>query len=156
MRRAPGACAIRGPTPSSSSSSSSSSPPPPPPEHLAEKILSARANLDEERKQVTVLFADVMGSMELAEQTDAEAWRGIMERFFQILCDGVHRFEGTVDKFTGDGVSLPGERCSNSGVRRQCADRSLKGRTMAGQAGSRTRRANSPQTLPIRPFFGGI
>jgi class 3 adenylate cyclase/tetratricopeptide (TPR) repeat protein len=51
-----------------------------------------------------VLFADVMGSMALAERTDPEVWRGIMERFFTILCDGVHRFEGTVDKFTGDGI----------------------------------------------------
>ena len=74
------------------------------PAHLAEKILGARAELDGERKQVTVLFADVMGSMHLAEQTDPEVWRGIMERFFRILCDGAHRFEGTVDKFTGDGI----------------------------------------------------
>ncbi len=74
------------------------------PGHLAEKILGARANLDGERKQVTVLFADLMGSMDLAEQTDPEVWRGIMEHFFAILCDGVHRFEGTVDKFTGDGI----------------------------------------------------
>jgi class 3 adenylate cyclase len=74
------------------------------PEHLAEKIRDARADLDGERKQVTVLFADVMGSMDLAERTDPELWRSIMDRFFTILCDGVHRFEGTVDKFTGDGI----------------------------------------------------
>ncbi len=74
------------------------------PEHLAEKIRDARANLDGERKQVTVLFADVIGSMDLAERTDPELWRSIMDRFFTILCDGVHRFEGTVDKFTGDGI----------------------------------------------------
>jgi adenylate cyclase len=71
---------------------------------MAAKILGARADIDGERKQVTVLFADVMGSMNLAEQTDPEIWRAIMERFFAILCDGVHRFEGTVDKFTGDGI----------------------------------------------------
>jgi class 3 adenylate cyclase/tetratricopeptide (TPR) repeat protein len=53
---------------------------------------------------VTVLFADVMGSMELAEQSDPEEWRAVMARFFSILCEGVHRFEGTVDKFTGDGI----------------------------------------------------
>jgi class 3 adenylate cyclase len=75
-----------------------------PPEHLAEKIRAGRAMLEGERKQVTVLFADVMGSMELAEQSDPEQWRRIMDRFFSILCDGVHRFEGTVDKFTGDGI----------------------------------------------------
>ena len=51
-----------------------------------------------------MLFADVMGSMDLAERSDPEQWRQIMERFFAILCDGVHRFEGTVDKFTGDGI----------------------------------------------------
>jgi class 3 adenylate cyclase len=75
-----------------------------PPEHLAEKIRSGRGALEGERKQVTVLFADVMGSMELAEQIDAEEWRRIMDRFFSILSAGVHRFEGTVDKFTGDGI----------------------------------------------------
>ena len=60
--------------------------------------------LDGERKQVTVLFADVMGSMDMAEQTDPEEWRQIMQRFFSLLSDGVRRFEGTVDKFTGDGI----------------------------------------------------
>jgi class 3 adenylate cyclase/tetratricopeptide (TPR) repeat protein len=77
---------------------------PHPPEHLAEKIRAGRATVEGERKQVTVLFADVMGSMELAEQSDPEEWRRIMDRFFSILCEGVHRFEGTVDKFTGDGI----------------------------------------------------
>ena len=60
--------------------------------------------LDGERKQVTVLFADVKGSMDLAEQTDPEEWRQIMQRFFALLSEGVRRFEGTVDKFTGDGI----------------------------------------------------
>ena len=59
---------------------------------------------DGERKQVTVLFADVQGSMDMAEGQDLEEWRRIMQRFFSILADGVHRFEGTVDKFTGDGI----------------------------------------------------
>ncbi len=59
---------------------------------------------DAERKQVTVLFADVSGSMDLAEQQDPEEWRKIMQRFFAILADAVTKFEGTVDKFTGDGI----------------------------------------------------
>ena len=59
---------------------------------------------DGERKQVTVLFADVKGSMDLAEGRDPEEWREIMQRFFSILADAVTRFEGTVDKFTGDGI----------------------------------------------------
>jgi class 3 adenylate cyclase/tetratricopeptide (TPR) repeat protein len=59
---------------------------------------------DAERKQVTVLFADVSGSMDLAEQQDPEEWRKIMQRFFSILAEAVTQFEGTVDKFTGDGI----------------------------------------------------
>ncbi len=59
---------------------------------------------DGERKQVTVLFADVKGSMDLAEQQDPEEWRRIMQGFFSILAEEVRRFEGTVDKFTGDGI----------------------------------------------------
>jgi class 3 adenylate cyclase len=51
-----------------------------------------------------VLFADVKGSMELAEQLDPEAFSEIMQRFFSILSEGVERFEGFVDKFTGDGI----------------------------------------------------
>jgi class 3 adenylate cyclase len=74
------------------------------PNHLAEKILTTRSALEGERKQVTVLFADVKGSMELAEQVDAEEWHRILDRFFQILADGVHRFEGTINQYTGDGI----------------------------------------------------
>jgi class 3 adenylate cyclase len=74
------------------------------PKHLAEKILTSRSSLEGERKQVTVLFADLKGSMDLGEKVDPEEWYRIMDRFFQILSDGVHRFEGTVDKFTGDGI----------------------------------------------------
>ncbi|HXR30854.1 MAG TPA: adenylate/guanylate cyclase domain-containing protein [Solirubrobacterales bacterium] len=59
---------------------------------------------DGERKLVSVLFADVSGSMDLAERQDPEEWRKIMQRFFAILASAVERFEGTVDKFTGDGI----------------------------------------------------
>ena len=65
---------------------------------------SPRTSPSGERKQVTVLFADVQGSMDLAEEQDPEQWRKIMQRFFSILADAVQRFEGTVDKFTGDGI----------------------------------------------------
>ncbi len=74
------------------------------PKHLAEKILGARAALEGERKQVTVLFADVKGSMELAEEVDPEVFHQVMERFAALLAEGVHRFEGTVTQFTGDGL----------------------------------------------------
>ena len=66
--------------------------------------MSEPRNDEAERKQVTVLFADVSGSMDLAEHQDPEEWRKIMQRFFSLLADAVHDFEGTVDKFTGDGI----------------------------------------------------
>ena len=74
------------------------------PKHLADKILTSRSALEGERKQVTVLFADVKGSMDLQEGIDPEAWHRIMDRFFVILTDGVHRFEGTINQYTGDGI----------------------------------------------------
>ncbi|MBI3783065.1 MAG: AAA family ATPase [Deltaproteobacteria bacterium] len=74
------------------------------PRHLAEKILNSRSALEGERKQVTVLFADVKESMQLSEQVDPEEWHRIMDRFFAILTEGVHRFEGTVNQYTGDGI----------------------------------------------------
>ncbi|MDJ0817096.1 MAG: adenylate/guanylate cyclase domain-containing protein [Desulfobacterales bacterium] len=74
------------------------------PKHLADKILTSRSALQGEHKQVTVLFADVQGSMELAEQVDPEEWHAILDDFFRILAAGIHRFEGTVNQYTGDGV----------------------------------------------------
>jgi hypothetical protein len=53
---------------------------------------------------VTVLFADMKGSVELSAQLGPEEWHGIMDRFFRILADGIHRFEGTVNQYTGDGI----------------------------------------------------
>jgi class 3 adenylate cyclase len=74
------------------------------PRHLAEKILTQRSALEGERKQVTVLFVDIQRSMELAEGIDPEDLHRLLDRFFQILADGVHRFEGTINQYTGDGV----------------------------------------------------
>jgi class 3 adenylate cyclase/tetratricopeptide (TPR) repeat protein len=77
---------------------------------------------DGERKQVTVLFADVSGSMDLAETRDPEEWRAIMQRFFAILADAVADFEGTVDKFTGDGIMavFGAPRAHEDHARRAC------------------------------------
>jgi class 3 adenylate cyclase len=74
------------------------------PNHLAEKILRSRSALEGERKQVTVLFVDVKDSMRLAERVGAEAWHRVLDRFFALLTDAIHRFEGTVNQYTGDGV----------------------------------------------------
>ena len=88
------------------------------PPHLAEKILTIRAALEGERKQVTILFADVKGSMELAEQLDPEEWHAILDRFFAILTDGVHRFEGTVNQYTGDGIDRKSTRLNSSHIQK--------------------------------------
>jgi len=74
------------------------------PSELAEKIQSARGDIEGERKQVTVMFVDIVDSMDLAETLDSERWRGLLDRFFAIVSDAVHSVEGTIDKFTGDGV----------------------------------------------------
>ena len=74
------------------------------PKHLVEKILTSRSALEGERKQVTVLFADVKGSTELASSWTRRSGTEIMDRFFKILAEGIHRFEGTVNEYRGDGV----------------------------------------------------
>jgi class 3 adenylate cyclase/tetratricopeptide (TPR) repeat protein len=74
------------------------------PRHLVEKILASQSALRGERKLVTVLFADVVRSMELAERVDPEEWHRLLDRLFRILADGVHRYEGTINQYTGDGV----------------------------------------------------
>src|SRR5438093_5207716 len=74
------------------------------PQHLAEKILTSRSALEGERKQVTVLFADVAGFTTLAEQLDPEIVHDVMNRCFERITAKVHRFEGTINQYTGDGV----------------------------------------------------
>ena len=78
--------------------------PPAPSEPLPAEEPEDPAALSGERKQVTVLFADVTGSMDLAERIDPERWQEIMDGFFALLAAAVNRLEGTVDKFTGDGI----------------------------------------------------
>jgi len=74
------------------------------PRHLAEKILASRGALRGERKLVTILFADVARSMELAERVDPEEWHRLLDRLFRVLTEGVHRYEGTINQYTGDGI----------------------------------------------------
>ena len=74
------------------------------PKHLAERILSARSALQGERKQVTVLFADIKGSTGLIEGLDAEQAAQRLEPALRAMMDAVHRFEGTVNKVQGDGI----------------------------------------------------
>ncbi len=74
------------------------------PRHLADKILAMRSALEGERKQVTVLFADVVGFSTLAGPLDPEDVHTLMDGCFEILTQQVHRYEGTINQFTGDGI----------------------------------------------------
>ncbi|MCP4630354.1 MAG: AAA family ATPase [bacterium] len=74
------------------------------PKFLAEKILTNRSSIEGERKLVTVFFADVANFTSLAEKLDPEDAHHIMDGTFQILMDNIHRYEGTINQFTGDGV----------------------------------------------------
>jgi class 3 adenylate cyclase/pimeloyl-ACP methyl ester carboxylesterase len=74
------------------------------PKHLAEKILVSRASLEGERKQVTVLFVDVSGFTALSETLDPEDVHQLMDHAFDAMLSEVHRFEGTVNQFLGDGL----------------------------------------------------
>jgi class 3 adenylate cyclase len=74
------------------------------PKHLAEKILTSKAALEGERKQVTVLFADLKGSMELLADRDPEEARKILDPILERMMEAVHRYEGTVNQVMGDGI----------------------------------------------------
>src|SRR5467141_2247841 len=74
------------------------------PKHLAEKILTSEAALEGERKQVTVLFADLKGSMELLADRDPEDARKLLDPVLELMMEAVHRYEGTVNQVMGDGI----------------------------------------------------
>ena len=74
------------------------------PRHLAEQINTSRASIEGERKQVTVLFADMKGSMELLAERDPEEAGNILDPVLERMMEAVHRFEGTVNQVMGDGI----------------------------------------------------
>ena len=74
------------------------------PPHLAEEVLAARAAIEGERKHVTVLFADLKGSLELIEGRDPELVRAILDAAIQSMMAAVHRYEGIVNQVQGDGI----------------------------------------------------
>ena len=74
------------------------------PTHLVEKILHSKAALEGERKQVTVLFADLKGSMELLADRDPEEARQLLDPILTLMMDAVHHYDGTVNQVMGDGI----------------------------------------------------
>jgi class 3 adenylate cyclase/tetratricopeptide (TPR) repeat protein len=111
-----GACGARLPEPSAGAAGAASSPAASAaperfasphaytPAHLAERILKDRGALAGERKQVTVLFADVSGFTALSERLDPEDVHTIISAAFELMLAEVHRYEGTVNQFLGDGL----------------------------------------------------
>lgn len=74
------------------------------PKHITDKILNSRHSLEGERKQVTVLFADVKGSMELLADRDSEEARKLFDAVVGHMMEAVHKYEGTVNHVMGDGI----------------------------------------------------
>lgn len=74
------------------------------PRHLTERIRNLRTALEGERKQITVLFADLKGSMELLADRDPEEARRVLDPVLECMMDAVHRYEGTVNQVLGDGI----------------------------------------------------
>ena len=74
------------------------------PKHLADKILTTRSSIEGERKLVTVFFADVANYTSVSEKLDPEEVHQIMDGVFKVLMDEIHKYEGTINQFTGDGV----------------------------------------------------
>ena len=74
------------------------------PKHLAEKILAARTTIEGERKQVTVLFADVKGFTSISEKLDPEDVQTLISECLVFFTEEIHRYEGAIAQFLGDGV----------------------------------------------------
>jgi class 3 adenylate cyclase len=74
------------------------------PAYLAEQILTSRSALEGERKQVTVLFADIKDSTELIRDLDPEAAQQLLDPALHAMMAAVHRYEGTVHQVLGDGI----------------------------------------------------
>jgi len=73
------------------------------PRHISEQILAVRSAIEGERKQVSVLFCDIVRSSALVAELGPEEFHLLIDRFFQMALAEVHRYEGTINQFLGDG-----------------------------------------------------
>ena len=92
------------PTPSPALAEKFASPQVYTPKHLAAKILTSKGAVQGERKVVTVMFVDVCGFTTISEKLDPEDIHAIMDRAFEVMLEAVHRYEGTINQFLGDGI----------------------------------------------------
>lgn len=112
------------------------------PKHLAEKILNSRSALAGERKQVTVVFVDVVDSTALAEKLDPEEIHGIIEEALELMLHEIHEYEGTVTQFLGDGLmALFGAPVAHEDHAVRAVHAALAIQRVAGEYGRRLRAA---------------
>jgi class 3 adenylate cyclase len=113
------------------------------PKHLADQILSNRSALEGERKLVTVLFADVAHFTALSEELDPEEVHQILDGCFQILMEQIHRFEGAINQFTGDGVmALFGAPLAHEDHAQRACHAALAIQKAMGEYGERLKRSH--------------
>jgi class 3 adenylate cyclase/tetratricopeptide (TPR) repeat protein len=113
------------------------------PKFLVEKILTTRSSIEGERKVVTVFFADVANYTSLAERLDPEEVHQIMDGCFKILMDEIHRYEGTINQFTGDGVmALFGAPIAHEDHAQRASYAALSVQRAMGNYGEKIRRAH--------------
>ena len=115
------------------------------PRRLAEKILTSRAALEGERKVVTVLFADVEGSMELLTDRDPEQGRQVLDPVLELMIEAVHHYEGTVSQVMGDGImALFGAPLAHEDHALRACYAALRMQELVKQHGESPRRASGP------------
>ncbi|MBI5442478.1 MAG: AAA family ATPase, partial [Deltaproteobacteria bacterium] len=116
------------------------------PKHLTERILTTRSALEGERKLVTVLFADVANYTSLAEKLDPEEAHRIMDGCFRILLDEIHKCEGTINQFTGDGVmALFGAPVAHEDHAQRACHAALAIQKSLGEYGEQVRKDNGAE-----------
>lgn len=122
------------------------------PRHLAEKILASRIALEGERKPVTVLFCDMVRSTALAEELGAEGMHGLLNRFFETALGEIHRYEGTINQFLGDGfMALFGAPLAHEDHARRAV---LAALDLCRSLAARPLEAEPGRPVPIRLRFG--
>ena len=111
------------------------------PKFLADKILSTRSSIEGERKLVTVLFADVANYTSISEKLDLEEVHQIMDGCFKILMDEIHKYEGTINQFTGDGVmSLFGAPVAHEDHAQRACHAALSIQNVVGEYGDKVKK----------------
>jgi class 3 adenylate cyclase/tetratricopeptide (TPR) repeat protein len=122
------------------------------PAHLAARILTSRGALEGERKQVTVLFADLKGSLELLADRDPEEARRLLDPVLERMMEAVHHYEGTVNQVMGDGImALFGAPIAHEDHAVRACYAALRMQARVGRYGDEMQRAHG---LPIQIRIG--